>query len=383
MNLLELSANKLLTFFYAEANFVAIIICAIIASKTFREINIETKNKFFIELIFLHILFFIVEIFWAASHFNIMPNPIEAMKWIRVIKVTIVGLGTYVWTLYIGLSINNVIVDSPVKRKLIFIPIIIQLIFDYVVIFNFDLDRVDTLGYIMSFLIIIVPLLYMVCTSIYTTRFYFKNQNEFIKKDSLVYLIYPVSLVIAAVLQVVLTDLPILCFATSIALLALFINKLGNVISLDPLTETYNRNALMRGLYASFKNEQGIYCFIMDLDHFKLINDKYGHIEGDNALKAFANALRKTCENDPRLLFCRYGGDEFIVFAKNYNDEKAYKFISLLQANVEEANTGDKDYRLEISIGFSRKQDYENINNVINRADKMLYDIKRKKNIKR
>jgi diguanylate cyclase (GGDEF)-like protein len=296
----------------------------------------------------------------------------------KSLKMTIVGLGTYTWFMYFGISTKSKMVNSEKKRILMFLPIIFQVLIDYVLIFTFDLNRKDIIGYISSFVLILVPLLYMIHTSGSTCILYLKNKNDNVRKDTLVYLIYPIVLVIVAILQVIISDLPVICFGTSIAMLALYINRLGDMISLDPLTGTYNRNALIKGLNDLFKNDEKIYCFIMDLDRFKQINDKFGHIEGDEALVKFSNILKKTCDN-PNLLFGRYGGDEFVIFAKNYNDELAKELIDKIQNNLKEAQAESKKYVMQISIGYAQKAEYESIRALIERADKMLYEIKRKK----
>ena len=378
MDFLNLSSNQLLALFYAEANIVAILIFSLIARRSFHEINKQTKNKYFHDLLLLHILYFFIEIFWAACYFNVMPNPDILMKVMKSLKMTIVGLGTYTWFMYFEISTKSKMVNSEKKRILMFLPIIFQVLIDYVLIFTLDLNRKDIIGYISSFVLILVPLLYMIHTSGSTCILYLKNKNDNVRKDTLVYLIYPIVLVIVAILQVIISDLPVICFGTSIAMLALYINRLGDMISLDPLTGTYNRNALIKGLNDLFKNDEKIYCFIMDLDRFKQINDNFGHIEGDEALVKFSNILKKTCDN-PNLLFGRYGGDEFVIFAKNYNDELAKELIDKIQNNLKEAQAESKKYVMQISIGYAQKAEYESIRALIERADKMLYEIKRKK----
>jgi len=123
--------------------------------------------------------------------------------------------------------------------------------------------------------------------------------------------------------------------------------------------------------------------FFADLDGLKKINDTYGHEEGDNAIKAVAVILRKTFREVD--ILSRIGGDEFTIFTINTSMGMTSDFRKRIYDLLDEYNrTSGKPYKVSISIGavpFSAKGT-ENIESLLNRADKMLYEQKRLKKMK-
>ncbi len=87
----------------------------------------------------------------------------------------------------------------------------------------------------------------------------------------------------------------------------------------DGLTGTWNRayfnQRLESEVSAATRHDHPLACMICDIDHFKKINDTYGHAAGDQVLRRFAEVLSSTCRTED--VVCRYGGEEFVVLAPN------------------------------------------------------------------
>jgi diguanylate cyclase (GGDEF)-like protein len=103
----------------------------------------------------------------------------------------------------------------------------------------------------------------------------------------------------------------------------------------DPLTGLHNRRYLFEagpGLLERAHRNQCIACVaLLDLDHFKLLNDTYGHQAGDQVLKRFAALLRETLRKSD--ILCRYGGEEFVAVMPDIDGEHAHAVLErLLQA---------------------------------------------------
>ncbi|MEG0392969.1 MAG: diguanylate cyclase, partial [Anaerovoracaceae bacterium] len=98
---------------------------------------------------------------------------------------------------------------------------------------------------------------------------------------------------------------------------------------IDPLTKLLNRTAFQGKADAYFHQQEGqenlSSIFIIDIDNFKQVNDKYGHVHGDNVLVGFANILRSVCRKGD--LIGRLGGDEFVILLKNVSGEEAVRRI--------------------------------------------------------
>lgn len=160
--------------------------------------------------------------------------------------------------------------------------------------------------------------------------------------------------------------------------------ELLRLSEIDELTGVYNRRKLMEQLafrFVEFKRYQhAASLVILDLDHFKQINDKYGHVPGDKVLKTvtevFASQLR---EHD---LLCRYGGEEFAILLPNTNQNMAARLVERLRQAISQYDfrpiLGDmRQVTLSAGVSAFRLTD-DDIEQVIHRADDALYQAKAK-----
>ncbi len=147
----------------------------------------------------------------------------------------------------------------------------------------------------------------------------------------------------------------------------------------DALTEVYNRRGWSeraRVLLASGP-PRPIAALFLDLDHFKLLNDRQGHSAGDQALVAVANALAH--ELRPGDLFGRYGGEEFVALLDSTQVEQAMHVATRLCRRVHrlELPAGDDaSLLLSISIGVAMRRDGDGVDSLIERADQAMYTAK-------
>lgn len=115
----------------------------------------------------------------------------------------------------------------------------------------------------------------------------------------------------------------------------------------------------------------------MDVDHFKGINDKYGHVEGDIALIRVAAAMKQLAK-EYNCFLARYGGDEFIMILEGYDDQIDFickTFEKNLSHLNEEANV---PFSLNVTIGYAEyTDDISDIPSLIRAADKHLYQNKK------
>ena len=106
----------------------------------------------------------------------------------------------------------------------------------------------------------------------------------------------------------------------------------------DPLTGLMNRRAFSAimdtAMSFSRRSHLPLALAMMDLDHFKFVNDTYGHIVGDELLTATAKVLRSCCRLEDSV--CRFGGEEFIVLLPNTSLEKAVAFCERVRQGVPE-----------------------------------------------
>lgn len=149
----------------------------------------------------------------------------------------------------------------------------------------------------------------------------------------------------------------------------------------DPLTETGNRIAmeqtLKREVDIARRNLQPLSVLMVDIDHFKRINDSHGHIVGDQALKAVASALKDSLRNVDMVF--RYGGEEFMVLLSNTSREAA----SMVGERLRLAVLGiqylveNRAIELSVSLGCASLLPGESMDSLLRRADNALYVSKR------
>jgi len=136
------------------------------------------------------------------------------------------------------------------------------------------------------------------------------------------------------------------------------VNELEVLYQTDMLTGLYNRRGYYR-FFESYYDEcrkagTELAVFLIDMNGMKAVNDHYGHAEGDFCLCTIANAMKKSAMLDEVCI--RTGGDEFVVLAKNYDQEKEETYIRLLRDEISRTVLkAGKHYRVTVSIGCCRK----------------------------
>ena len=146
----------------------------------------------------------------------------------------------------------------------------------------------------------------------------------------------------------------------------------------DPMTNCFNRRAFFEMFDQHFENAQQhelpIAAFMVDIDHFKLINDNHGHATGDEVLISVADLLQsKVREND---IVCRYGGEEFSIMLPNTNIHQACVVAEQIRTALEQLNPAG--IMITTSIGVSAlSENPESPEDMLEQADKCLYVAKR------
>ncbi len=149
----------------------------------------------------------------------------------------------------------------------------------------------------------------------------------------------------------------------------------------DPLTEVGNRTAmtqmLQREVELARRHGLALSVMMLDIDHFKTINDRYGHHQGDEALRQVARLLKGKLRNADMIF--RFGGEEFVLLLANTNSEAAAVVGERLRAAVEAFRFEVEDawVPLSVSLGGATYQAPETPEQLLQRADEALYCAKR------
>lgn len=160
------------------------------------------------------------------------------------------------------------------------------------------------------------------------------------------------------------------------------LNQLRDEATKDYLTGLLNRKAFFEQaeqIWLSAKeHHQPISLLMIDIDHFKRINDSFGHDAGDRVLIEVANVFSQNCREED--LVCRYGGEEFIILLENKDEQPTLEFASRLKKVIQEMSVSEQGevIRFSISVGVATGSALElnSIETFISHADQALYQAK-------
>lgn len=155
--------------------------------------------------------------------------------------------------------------------------------------------------------------------------------------------------------------------------------KLTQQANRDRLTDLYNRRYFDKIFEQQFKNaHQNRYpltIFFIDIDHFKKINDTYGHDKGDEVLRGVAHIIRALCRKDD--IIARYGGEEFVILFPKMDKESAKQIAESMRKIVEEKSEEVLGLKVTVSIGITTDfMKFSNPQDLIKSADNALYKAK-------
>lgn len=151
----------------------------------------------------------------------------------------------------------------------------------------------------------------------------------------------------------------------------------------DPLTRLYNRRYFEERLQSEYafsrRHGTSLGVLLLDIDHFKAVNDAHGHPAGDSVLRTVAKVLRKVLR--PEDVIARYGGEEFVVLTREHTAEDVTSVGERLRSAVERTVTtvGDREIRVRVSIGAVCLQPSDACSGpsaLVEIADKALYAAK-------
>ncbi|MBS7527683.1 GGDEF domain-containing protein [Fusibacter paucivorans] len=153
-------------------------------------------------------------------------------------------------------------------------------------------------------------------------------------------------------------------------------SKLQVISETDELTGICNRRYVMHRLESVLTSNRtdSIVIIMMDIDHFKSINDTYGHHMGDEVLKRISQEMGKYIQNDDTL--GRIGGEEFLIVLNGASLTEGFEIAEAIREAIAHINWAIKEMHVTISGGVYQYKDGESLDRCIDQADKLLYQAK-------
>ncbi|TKF76374.1 GGDEF domain-containing protein [Vibrio kanaloae] len=160
---------------------------------------------------------------------------------------------------------------------------------------------------------------------------------------------------------------------------SMLVHSLQCLSQQDPLTTLQNRRALDKAVqrYLAQVNHQPVSIVLLDIDNFKQVNDQFGHIVGDDAIKALAKTVLSIVDL-PNTVF-RLGGDEILIWLPDSNLEQAAALSEQLRSAIGQIRLEEHpSLQVTSSFGISSLSENEKWKDCVDRADKALYQAKLK-----
>jgi diguanylate cyclase (GGDEF)-like protein len=179
----------------------------------------------------------------------------------------------------------------------------------------------------------------------------------------------------------------LICLIVTLIVLALlnrvikrYQGQIQTQATLDSLTELPNRRGFdllaAQAMQEAQREPRPLTALLLDLDHFKALNDTYGHLAGDQVLIGFARDLESCLRHSD--IVCRWGGEEFIVLLKDTDGDGGQVIAEKIRQHVERqpyAYNGNR-LQLTVSIGLTTLQPDDTLHTLLSRADHAMYRAK-------
>lgn len=378
---------------YLQVNFVCLFVFWRLLKAILFDYNFQYETKLFSRVLLSTAIFTFSDMGWILFTTLLFPGNL-IVNWtvnlVYFIASAFIGITWFNFCEYIiGVKLDKM----PVLAFISYLPFLVLFIlvisspFTHL-IFYIDSDNVYHRGSLYSWQVFCMNI-YFVITGIQGFFKIFDRNDIGQRRKYFSICCLMIYAFIAQLLQVIFPGYPLIEIGLNVSLLGVFVEVRNSIISIDPLTQINNRGQLLRYLSTKFKSFKehdllrSMYLMILDVDSFKEINDLYGHIEGDEALKLVANSLKKVAANN-NYFICRYGGDEFVLVCEKENDSEAEKVKNQIKQTVEEAgNEKNKAYTLSVSIGYAKRDLSTNTAaDLIKNADAFMYKNKKSKKVK-
>lgn len=389
-------------FFYTESMIVCIIIFAIMMIFDLVRGNRSDEIIRFDHALLAHILYYACDSIWAAIIAGAIPRTVPSVVIVNMVLLVLLCLVGKTWFQFTAALTKMPGRNTKAGKLIINAPIILNVLIvgiGMLIAPSMWITDEPNTSPLFNLFFVGMPIIYVISSLLYALYQSQRKENLLNRGFFRFLAIYPVTVVLAGLIQMMFLRAPIFCFSCTIMIIIFFIIAMNRQISTDPLTQLNNRGQLARyTTLDSSVHKEGAATFVImvDVDDFKQINDTHGHPEGDRALVIVADALRHVAENEKISPFLgRYGGDEFILIA--YREPPADSedpdaamesdiaaMIEHIRAEVNSRCSEENlSYAISLSFGMERITEKETFQEAVMHSDQDLYQNKKKQNVGR
>ena len=367
--------------YYLEINIICIIILLVIFDKFKDESLNNSSDKYYEKTLLATIsfsLFALISGIFNGTSYNFSRIILIISHSLYYLSESLIG---YFYTNYILKRINS---QEKKYKFILYIPLILSIFFLIInfnkkILFTISIDNLYSPSkylYLYNF----VNILYVLIIITYLISYYFYNKNSKNEIKSLI--LFTLLPVVSAGIQNYNYGIILGQVGFTLSELLIYFNNQKKEANYDELTGVYNRRAFKKRANKIYYSNKSMFLMLMDVDDFKIINDKYGHLEGDKALIQIAYILNSAINNNHKnYSLARYGGDEFVIVGNIQNKDEVAQLINQIEEEEKKYNkeTNNK-YNIELSIGYAIQNDnHTSVEDLIKEADNLMYAKKRKR----
>ena len=342
------------TFLKIDINLFALVICTCmfvfnlrmsgkkhLQNQLFRFIILSTMTLLILESLFFYL--------------NGQAGTNLLFKITTAIIYSLVPLPSILWALYASCQIYHDIRRLKKEALLLSIPFGVNAVLSFSspvtgLVFIIGSDYLHHRGPLLFLMVAIalIPLAYTAVLNILLRK-------KITGKVILPMILFSTILTAGAVLQVMFKPFPLYYVCLTLGIFIIHTSVQNKQFHLDHLTGLYNRRQLdnhIMGRISSSRKGGNFSCIMLDIDNFKEINDCYGHIAGDEALKEASRILKASVRSSDFL--ARYAGDEFVIVFDIGDEQTVQKTIERINENAAQfSRQMFSPYKLSFSIGYS------------------------------
>jgi len=365
---------------YAEINLLSILILCMIYHKTRTNIDQQAANLSFERLTVELIAILIMDVAWTFVEGRSGALMRTANWTIDVIYMILCGLISFSWLDFTEQRLGR---ENWMRRNLswLLLPVIALSAAALLAPWNHLLFTInDGNQYVRGPAYLLYPCtsyFFLVISLLHVLQALRNTKNTLKKKELRTLLSFYLLPILGGILSQMFYGLPLLWTFSTLSMAWVFVNYQEYAISTDGLTGLNNRRMLDYQLQQMLagENSSDVFLMMMDIDGFKEINDRRGHVAGDKALVETA-ALLKNCMVAKTLILARYGGDEFAVAGLAADAQE----IAALKEQIEQAFDAyrignENSYPIRLSIGWAQARELaeRTETTLITKADQALY----------
>lgn len=379
--------GKMTVIYYSEVNLICIVIVLLFTNQIrYKSDHYSSENRTFKLLMWSTIVMCVSDMVAGICRGKLFPGARAVIEISNLMFYEALSLVSFLWMVFVftKLKMIKIRVREMFLWSIPLVAVSIALFTNPLTGFFFTIDENNlytrNIGVYVHWL---VSWFYLLTTTVILIYKSIREQNKKKRGTILPLLSFVIAPAAAALIQMLFYGVTCSQVGITISIVVVSLTEQNNQILTDALTGLSNRYGFEKYWERDMlhRAEARLFLMMIDINNFKQVNDKFGHLEGDRALADVADAVRQSCDEVTAKLFvCRYGGDEFLVAGGDCQPEEIMDLKLRIRQKLEEKNSREHyPYVLSVSMGTADGfcSDSDDLDHLLRMADEAMYDEKK------